>query len=296
MIDEPRLFGSAQGGRAAPRRRAGRCAQAQGGEASERVQPLHGPGGVPSSSEADDRRQVQRGRAAARSARSACERSSRNERLFPRCPTIPSRRGDERFDGMDDLGTLLGIWAHPDDDIYLTAGLMAQAVRDGRRVVRVTATRGEGGSLDEERWPSATMGAGPRGRADALPRDPRRHRAPLARRAWTSTWTRPARRRAIEQVRDDHGGGAARHGPHVRPRRHDRARRTHVGERVGHAGACRGGRSRAPRCTTRRTTQEWADEFVPIYNRSTSSCPARRRSPLTTSSRSTSNCRPICSS
>ena len=60
---------------------------------------------------------------------------------------------------MDDLGTLLGIWAHPDDETYLTAGLMAQAVRDGRRVVCVTATRGEGGSMDEERWPPATMGA-----------------------------------------------------------------------------------------------------------------------------------------
>jgi LmbE family N-acetylglucosaminyl deacetylase len=59
---------------------------------------------------------------------------------------------------MDDLGTLLGIWAHPDDETYLTAGLMAQAIRDGRRVVCVTATRGEGGSMDEERWPSATMG------------------------------------------------------------------------------------------------------------------------------------------
>lgn len=59
---------------------------------------------------------------------------------------------------MDGLGTIMGIWAHPDDETYLTAGLMAQAVRDGRRVVCVTATRGEGGSMDEERWPSATMG------------------------------------------------------------------------------------------------------------------------------------------
>jgi LmbE family N-acetylglucosaminyl deacetylase len=56
------------------------------------------------------------------------------------------------------LGTMLGVWAHPDDETYLTAGLMAQAVREGRRVVCVTATRGEGGSFDEERWPSATMG------------------------------------------------------------------------------------------------------------------------------------------
>ena len=57
-----------------------------------------------------------------------------------------------------ELGTLLGVWAHPDDETYLAAGLMANAVRHGSRVVCVTATRGEGGSMDEERWPSATMG------------------------------------------------------------------------------------------------------------------------------------------
>jgi LmbE family N-acetylglucosaminyl deacetylase len=62
-------------------------------------------------------------------------------------------------DPLAGLGTLLGVWAHPDDETYLMAGLMAQAVRAGRRVVCVTATRGEGGSLDEERWPPATMGA-----------------------------------------------------------------------------------------------------------------------------------------
>ncbi len=56
------------------------------------------------------------------------------------------------------LGTILGVWAHPDDDIFLSAGLMAEAIRAGSRVVDVTATRGEGGSMDEERWPSATMG------------------------------------------------------------------------------------------------------------------------------------------
>ena len=55
------------------------------------------------------------------------------------------------------LGTLLGVWAHPDDDIYLSSGLMVIAARAGERVVDVTATRGEGGSMDEERWPSATM-------------------------------------------------------------------------------------------------------------------------------------------
>ena len=59
---------------------------------------------------------------------------------------------------MDELGTILGVWAHPDDEAYLSAGLMARAVRNGSRVVCVTATRGEGGSMDEERWPSASMG------------------------------------------------------------------------------------------------------------------------------------------
>jgi LmbE family N-acetylglucosaminyl deacetylase len=59
---------------------------------------------------------------------------------------------------MPSLGTQLGVWAHPDDETYLAAALMAQGVRDGSRVVCVTATKGEGGSWDEERWPSETMG------------------------------------------------------------------------------------------------------------------------------------------
>lgn len=59
---------------------------------------------------------------------------------------------------VSELGTILGVWAHPDDDIYLAAGLMAAAVDAGQRVVDVTATRGEGGSMDEERWPSESMG------------------------------------------------------------------------------------------------------------------------------------------
>jgi LmbE family N-acetylglucosaminyl deacetylase len=58
---------------------------------------------------------------------------------------------------VSELGTILGVWAHPDDDIYLTAGLMAAAVQAGQRVVDVTATRGEGGSMDEERWPPGSM-------------------------------------------------------------------------------------------------------------------------------------------
>jgi LmbE family N-acetylglucosaminyl deacetylase len=51
------------------------------------------------------------------------------------------------------LGTILGVWAHPDDEAYLAGGLMALARRAGQRVVCVTATRGELGTSDPERWP-----------------------------------------------------------------------------------------------------------------------------------------------
>jgi LmbE family N-acetylglucosaminyl deacetylase len=57
-----------------------------------------------------------------------------------------------------ELGTVLGVWAHPDDETYLSAGLFAHAADHGSRVVDITATRGEGGSMDEERWPPETMG------------------------------------------------------------------------------------------------------------------------------------------
>jgi LmbE family N-acetylglucosaminyl deacetylase len=52
------------------------------------------------------------------------------------------------------LGTVLAVFAHPDDETYLCGGLMARAVRAGDRVVCVTATRGELGSPDEARWPN----------------------------------------------------------------------------------------------------------------------------------------------
>jgi LmbE family N-acetylglucosaminyl deacetylase len=56
-----------------------------------------------------------------------------------------------------ELGTILGVWAHPDDEAFLSSGLMADSVRKGHRVACVTATRGELGSWDEERWPSESM-------------------------------------------------------------------------------------------------------------------------------------------
>ena len=51
------------------------------------------------------------------------------------------------------LGTIMSIWAHPDDEAYLCGGLMAAATDAGSRVVCVTATRGELGVTDPVRWP-----------------------------------------------------------------------------------------------------------------------------------------------
>lgn len=56
-------------------------------------------------------------------------------------------------DRHDRRRTLLGLWAHPDDEAYLSAGLMYQFTRRGDRVVVVTATAGEHGTADPARWP-----------------------------------------------------------------------------------------------------------------------------------------------
>jgi LmbE family N-acetylglucosaminyl deacetylase len=55
------------------------------------------------------------------------------------------------------LGTVLGVWAHPDDETYLSAGLMALARRAGNDVTCVTATRGEHGTDDPVRWPPSRL-------------------------------------------------------------------------------------------------------------------------------------------
>ena len=56
-------------------------------------------------------------------------------------------------DDVAALGTILGVWAHPDDEAYLSGGLMALARDNGQRVVCVTATRGERGTPDPVAWP-----------------------------------------------------------------------------------------------------------------------------------------------
>lgn len=61
--------------------------------------------------------------------------------------------------GLNTRGPLLGVWAHPDDEAFMSAGLMAAARREGRRVVILTMTAGELGTADPDRWPSARLGA-----------------------------------------------------------------------------------------------------------------------------------------
>ena len=46
---------------------------------------------------------------------------------------------------VDQLGTVLMIWAHPDDETYLAGGASALLTDAGQRVVCITATRGEAG-------------------------------------------------------------------------------------------------------------------------------------------------------
>lgn len=48
---------------------------------------------------------------------------------------------------------MLGVWAHPDDETYLSGGLMAMLAARGERVVCTTATAGEHGTDDPQRLP-----------------------------------------------------------------------------------------------------------------------------------------------
>jgi LmbE family N-acetylglucosaminyl deacetylase len=56
------------------------------------------------------------------------------------------------------LGTILSVWAHPDDETYLAAGIMAAARDNGQQVVCVSATAGEHGTADPVAWPPARLG------------------------------------------------------------------------------------------------------------------------------------------
>lgn len=57
------------------------------------------------------------------------------------------------------LGTILGIYAHPDDEAWTAGGVLAAACANGQKVVCITATRGDAGkTADEQKWPQAELG------------------------------------------------------------------------------------------------------------------------------------------
>ncbi len=56
-------------------------------------------------------------------------------------------------------GTILSVWAHPDDETYLAGGLMAAARDRGQRVVCASASAGEHGTDDPSTWPPDRLGA-----------------------------------------------------------------------------------------------------------------------------------------
>lgn len=61
-------------------------------------------------------------------------------------------------DDIRKLGTILCVWAHPDDESFCCAGIMAAAIQNGQKVACITATKGEAGVQDESRWPAAQLG------------------------------------------------------------------------------------------------------------------------------------------
>lgn len=59
---------------------------------------------------------------------------------------------------VEELGTVLGVWAHPDDECYLMASTALAASAAGSHVACVTATDGASGATsDPVRWPQEDL-------------------------------------------------------------------------------------------------------------------------------------------
>jgi LmbE family N-acetylglucosaminyl deacetylase len=57
------------------------------------------------------------------------------------------------------LGNTVGIMAHPDDLFYAAAGILCEQRRRGHHVASISATSGDLGSLDHNRWAPCDMAA-----------------------------------------------------------------------------------------------------------------------------------------
>lgn len=64
-----------------------------------------------------------------------------------------------KIDDLRNFGTILGIWAHPDDESWTSAGLALSATSAGNHYVAFFATMGESGVQDETRWPKDELAA-----------------------------------------------------------------------------------------------------------------------------------------
>ena len=51
-------------------------------------------------------------------------------------------------ENINNLGTILMVWAHPDDETFTAGGLISMAANNGQKVICVTATKGEKGGDD----------------------------------------------------------------------------------------------------------------------------------------------------
>jgi LmbE family N-acetylglucosaminyl deacetylase len=71
---------------------------------------------------------------------------------------LPPRRLADPATAAADLGTILSVWAHPDDETYLAGATMAAAADRGQRVVCVSASVGERGTSDPATWPPSRLG------------------------------------------------------------------------------------------------------------------------------------------
>jgi LmbE family N-acetylglucosaminyl deacetylase len=61
---------------------------------------------------------------------------------------------------VEKLGRIIGIWAHPDDESWSSAGLMKMACLNGQNVAIITATKGDAGlTADEQKWPQRELSA-----------------------------------------------------------------------------------------------------------------------------------------
>ena len=121
------------------------------------------------------------------------------------------------------LGTVLAVWAHPDDESFVAGGLLAAASDAGSRIVCLTATRGERGTADPDAG-TRQVGAD-RARESSPP--PKRSSASTNNdgcRSRTAPVTRSPRPRHGARRRR-HRRRPARHDRHLRPRRPDRAHR-----------------------------------------------------------------------